>query len=231
MLSWMNNFAGRFQSAVNYEWKAIKVYQRIKVNKDIEWRYHSIARAYMWFGEFDSAIYYNEIAISHTDSSIDPWFYNTFGSIYLKQFYESHDTSMLDRSIEWFLKGLNSPELDDHQIAGINSNLFHAYYAYGKKEMDSLALYHLNQVIPNAGKTKEAFYTIASNWLWRGKLMNRIRNYDSAIVLYNRGLEMADSALSNFSMTGYPSSFYAMSNRYWLKNINQLHIICCTMFI
>jgi len=159
-LSWINFFAGRFRTMINYERKAIKVFKRLKTNEYLELRYNFIARAYMELGEYDSAIYCNKIAISCADSSINPWFYNTYGRIYLRQFNELYDTSLLDRSIEWFMKGLNSPEIDDYQTAGINANLFHAYYAYEKKEMDDLALYHLNQIIPSAKKSKKAFYCI-----------------------------------------------------------------------
>jgi len=217
MLSWINNFAGRFQSVINYERKAINVFKQINANEEIEYDYLGIAWAYKWLREFDSAIYYTEIAMSYADSSSFHSIYNTFGSIYSQQFRESGDTSLLDRAIEWYIKGLNSPEIDDHLKAGIHNNLFHAYYKYGKKEMDSLALYHLKQTIPSAVKTKDAFYTIPGNWMWRGKLLQRDGKYDSAIILYNRCLDIVDSALSNFSMSGYSLSYYGLQNRYFLK--------------
>jgi len=216
-LSWINKFAGRFQSMINYERKAIKVYKQINTNEYLEMRYNFIARAHMYLGEYDSAIYYNKIAISCADSSINPWFYNTYGRIYLRQFYKSDDTSLLDRSIEWFMKGLNSPEIDDYQTAGINANLSHAYYAYEKKEMDVLALYHLNQVIPSAKKSKKAFYTIPGSWQSMGKLLKRDGKYDSAIYYYNKSLDLIDSVLSNFSMSGFAESYHGMQEKYWLK--------------
>jgi len=217
MLSWMNNFAGRFQSAIDYEQKAIKVFKLIEAIEEIEYRYLNIAFAYDKLGEYDSAIFYNETAMSFADSTSFSNCYNAFGRIYNSQFYKSGDTSLLDMAVDWYLKGLQSPEIGDGLKAGIHNNLYHAYYKYGTKEMDSVALYHLKQTIPNAVKTKDAFYTIPGNFLWRGKLLIRDGKYDSAIVLYNKGLEIADSALSNFSMSSYSLSYYGLQDRYYLR--------------
>ena len=114
-LAFINNFIGRFQSKINYERKAIIVLKQIDSTRHIAMRYNHIARGYMELGEYDSAICNNKLAISHADSSINPWFYNTFGRIYLRQFYDSGDTILLAKSIEWFKKGLNSPEIDNYQ--------------------------------------------------------------------------------------------------------------------
>ena len=159
-LSFINKFAGRFRSNINYEQKAIKLYKQINAIEYLEMRYSFIARAYLGLGEYDSAIYYNKISLSYADSSLKSFPNNTFGSIYLSKFYESGDTSMLDKSVEWFIKGLNSPVINHHRTAAINANLFHAYYAYGNKGKDSLALYHARQAIASAVKTKDAFYSI-----------------------------------------------------------------------
>jgi tetratricopeptide (TPR) repeat protein len=216
-IAFINFFTGRPQSRINYERKAINVLKQIDSTGRIAMRYNHIASGYMELGEYDSAIYNNKLAISHADSSINPWFYNTFGRIYLRQFYESGDTILLAKSIEWFKKGLNSPEINDYQNAGINANLFHAYYAYENKEMDNLALDHLNQIIPNAVKSKEAFYTIPGSWLKRGKLSKRGLRFDSAIIYYNKSLNIIDSALSNFSTSGFIESFSVLREKHWLK--------------
>ena len=83
--------------------------------------------------------------------------------------------------------------------------------------MDNLALYHLNQIIPNAVKSKEAFYTIPGSWLNRGKLSKRGLRFDSAIIYYNKSLNIIDSALSNSSTSGFIESFSVLREKYWLK--------------
>jgi len=217
MLAWMNTFTGRFESAIKYYLKAINVFKQINNIEKIEYSYLSVAYSYKRLGELDSAIFYNEIAKSYADSSTIYRCYNIFGLIYSAQFTKSGDTSQLNKSIEWYNKGLNSPEINDHLKAGIHNNLYHAYYKYGKKEMDRLALYHLNQTIPSAKKSKDAFYTIPGNYLWRGRLLERDGKHNNAIIFYNKSLEIADSALSNFSFIGYSTIYDAMLNRDFLK--------------
>jgi len=217
MLSWMNNFAGRFRSAINYDRKAIKAYKQGKTIEDIEYRYASIALVYQQLGEYDSAIFYNKIALSYADSNLKSFPNNTFGIIYRYKFYESGDTSMLDKSVEWLIKGLNSPVINHHRTAAINANLFHAYYAYGNKGKDSLALYHAKQVIPSAVKSKDAYYIISGSWMKMGLLLKRDCRYDSAIICYNKTLHIIDSAQSSFSMKGYTESYYGMQEKLSLR--------------
>jgi len=216
-LSWINKFAGRFRAIINYERKAIKVFKQINAIEYLEMRYSFIARAYRKLGEYDSAIFYNKIALSYADSNLKSFPNNIFGIIYRHKFYDSGDTSMLDKSVEWLIKGLNSPVINHHRTAAINANLFHAYYAYGNKGKDSLALYHARQVIPSAVKTKDAYYIIPGVWMKMGMLLKRDNRYDSAIICYNKTIHIIDSAQSSFSMKGYTESYYGMQEKLSLR--------------
>jgi len=131
MLAWMNTFTGRFESAIKYYLKAINVFKQINNIEKIEYSYLSVAYSYKRLGELDSAIFYNEIAKSYADSSTIYRCYNIFGLIYSAQFTKSGDTSQLNKSIEWYNKGLNSPEINDHLKAGIHNNLYHALLFLG----------------------------------------------------------------------------------------------------
>ena len=216
LLSWINYYTGRFQSVINYGKKAIKLCKQMDTIEKIGNRYNLTARAFMELEEYDSAMFY-KIAFSYADTPINSWYYNTFGRIYLRKFRESNDTSMLETAIGWFLKGMNSVEITDYQIAGINANLFYCYFVFEKKESDSMAMYHLKQVLPSALKNKKTFYPIPTYWLMSGELLRRYENFDSAIICFSNSLKLADSALSNFSMKGHSSSTTVLLDRYWLK--------------
>ncbi len=174
-LSWMNYFTGRFRSVIDYEQKAIEVFKQTKTTGGLKYRYNLIAKAFRDLGEYDSALFYNKLAFSYADTAIDRWIYNTYGRIFLSKYYELKDTSLLEKVIGYLLKGLNSTKVSDYQTAILNANLFHPYYKYGRKETDSLAMYHLKQIIPSASKSKDAFYLIPGVWLKKGKLFKRER--------------------------------------------------------
>jgi signal transduction histidine kinase/DNA-binding response OmpR family regulator len=217
VLSYLNSYTGRYKSATLYLHKAIKVIKQINRTEEILITYLDIAWAYTRLEEYDSALSYNEMAMTYADSSNIYRAYNIFGIIYSAQFTRTKDTSLLIKSIEWYTKGLDSPEINDHLKAGIHNNLYHAYIKYGKKEMDDRAWYHLNQTIPAAVKSKDAFYTIPGNYLWRGRLLEREGKHDSSIFFYNKCLAIVDSALSDFSLSGYSTIYDAMLNRDYLK--------------
>jgi len=217
-LAWINKFSGRFRAEIKYQRKAIKVNKQFWGNKYVEHNYSQIARAYISMGDYDSAIYYNSISLS-IDSNLNTFPYNTFGIIYRKLFFKTGDTSMLERSIEWLKKGLDLPfiNINHHRMSALHANLFHTYYAYGNKSMDSLALYHTRQIIPHAMKTKDAIHGIPGAWIKFGKLFMRNNQYDSAIICYNKALHFVDSAQSNFTMKGYTEGYYGMQGKYYLK--------------
>jgi len=157
ILSTLNYYVGRYEPSIKYRLKAIRTYDQLDQFDKICSPYIGLAYTYHRLGELDSAIYYNDIALSYTDSSNIYVCCMVFGHINHFRFIESGDTSVLDKSIEWYLRGLNSPEIDDYYTACINNDLVETYYLYGRKEMDRLAFYHLNQVIQSAEKSKDAF--------------------------------------------------------------------------
>jgi len=216
-LAILNRDIGRFQSEIAYHFKTIEILKRIKRLDKLYDSYHNIAFIYDEMGKFDSALFYNEIALSYSDSSNFYVCCNNFGYIYGNQFLNTNDTSYLDKSIDWFLKGLSSPEINDHYKAAMNGNLYLFYSEYGNEQMDRLALSHLNQQLPAARKSKEAFYLIPVDFQDKGNYNERHGNYDSAIIYYNKSLSIIDSALSNFSMGGYPTIIWASENRMYLK--------------
>jgi len=194
-LAFLNNYTGRDKSAIEYFLKAIEVLKKIRRIDNIYENYHAIAFTYNKMRKPDSALYYNKIALLHADSSTFYQCCNNFGIIYGYQFFDTGDTSLLDKSIKWFLEGLNSPEIDNHFKAAMHSNLYVRYTRYGKEEMDSLALSHLKQVLPFARNSKDAFYLIPVNYYYRGRYMERHGNYDSAIIYFNKSLDIIDKGI------------------------------------
>jgi len=217
VLSSLSDFTGRIESGIRYKLKEIETFKKIQRFDIMYFPYHNIAYYFRSLGKPDSAFLYTDIAMSYADSSNIFYSYNLLGLIYQSCFIESGDTTELTNSIEWFIKGLNSPEITPHLKAAIHSNIFYTYFLYDKKETDSLALYHLNRVIPAAGNSKDAFYAIPNNYLSRGQLLERKGKPNSAVTFYSRCLEMVDSALSNFSTRDYPTIYSAMLTRDFLK--------------
>jgi len=220
VFSALNDRIGRKKSALEYELKANEILKNINIKNQgkIFENYGDIAAFYWELGKLDSAIFFNEIALSYTDSSTFDRCCNLFGIIYGTQFKLSVDTAMLDQSIEWFLKGLNSPEIDDFFKSAIHHNLSSNYARYGKEKMDRLALYHLDQMILIARNCKDCFYLIPTYYKDRGRNMDRRGNYDSAIIFYKKSLDIFDSALSNFSVSKYARINFAWWNRDLMKN-------------
>jgi len=216
----LNTRIGRNSSRLEYSFKAQEVLKNIDVESlyNTFKNYISIAGAYWKLGKLDSALFYNEIAMSHTDSSTYTECCNLFGIIYDEQFDDLGDTALLDRSIEWYWKGLNSPEIGDFHKSAIHHNLSLNYSKYGNEEMDSLALYHLNQMLLIARNYKDAFYLIPTYYKDRGRILVSQGNYDSAIIFYKKGLHIFDSALSNFSVNSYYVTDFAWWNRDLMKN-------------
>jgi len=220
LFAMLNTRTGRNNSRLEYCFKAnevLKVINEISLGKTFN-NYINISSSYRSLGKLDSALFYNEIALSYTDSSTYSQCCNTFGIIFAKQFLNSGDTILLDKSIKWFLKGLNSPEIDNFIKSAIHSNLWAWYTQYGNNRMDSLALYHLNQVLPIALNDKDCFYLIPVNYNYRGRIMKQHGNYDSAIIYFNKSLDIIDSALTNFSVNDYHRISYAWWNRDLMKN-------------
>jgi len=222
-LSNLNYYTGRNRPAMEYGFKAIEVLKNINIKKPdkIFNNYWRIAMVYRMLENFDSALFYNEIAMSYSDSSNFYIGCNNFGFLYGYQFLNNGDTSLLNKSIEWFLEGLKSPEINNYIKSAIHSNLWAWYNWYGKEEMDRLAMYHLNQVLPIARNCKECFYIIPVNYNYRGRIMEMHGNYDSAIFYFNKSIDIIDSALSNFSMSDYPTILYATRNRSFMKSRNR----------
>jgi len=230
-LSSLNHYLGRHKPAIEYRLKSIEVFKNLSIevlenanvkrNLEICAGYNGIVRS-SWssylLNMLDTALFYNEIAMSYADSSTLYINCNHYGIIYAFQFVNTGDTSLLDQSIEWFLEGLNSPEISNVYKSAIHSNLWAWYTRYGKEEMDSLALYHLNQVLPIARNNKDCFYLIPVNYNYRGRIMEKGGNYDSAIFYFNKSIDIIDSALSDFSMSDYPTISDAINNREMMKS-------------
>ncbi len=227
----LNFYLGRHKPAIEYRLKSIEVFKNLSIevlenanvkrNIEICAGYNGIVRS-SWssylLNMLDTALFYNEIAMSYADSSTLYINCNHYGIIYALQFSNTGDTSLLDQSIEWFLEGLNSPEISNVYKSAIHSNLWAWYTRYGKEEMDSLALYHLNQVLPIARNNKDCFYLIPVNYNYRGRIMEKGGNYDSAIFYFNKSIDIIDSALSDFSMSDYPTISDAINNREKMKS-------------
>ena len=133
------------------------------------------------------------------------------------KFLETGDTSHLKKSIYWFLEGLKNPFISGELESAMHSNLGYYYSLFGTEEMDSLSLYHLDQMIPIANRNMAASYLITDDFEYKGEYMKRKKNYDSALVLFSRGLEIIDKQLSNFRIGDYPRPWSAWSNRDLLK--------------
>ncbi|MCF8236499.1 MAG: response regulator [Bacteroidales bacterium] len=213
----INFFNGRSKQAIKYGLKEIDILKQTNNFSKLCFPYQRIAWIYYRLDEPDSSLYYNEIAMSYADSFQVSYCYNIFGLLNKDQFERSSDTAFLNKSIDLFFDGLSSPGINDHMKASMHLNLFFVYKNYGNKDMDNLALYHLNQVIPNAEKSKDAFYNIPWSYLLRGRVLEKQEKYDSAIFLYKQSLSMIDSILSDFALNDYSTILEGMQNRDFLK--------------
>ena len=80
-MAMLNGYTLRFKSAIHYFLKEISILKELK-RIDINGSYHMIAYLKFRLGEYDSALYYNELAASLTDSTKFYFICNNYGIIW-----------------------------------------------------------------------------------------------------------------------------------------------------
>jgi tetratricopeptide (TPR) repeat protein len=222
----LNYFTGRFEEALPYYWKAINIYNRIDdVAGEVEISF-CLALIHLFIKDYDSSLYYNRTAISllnssHVDNTLLAYLYNHFTNVYYDQFYESGDTAILSKAFPWLLKGLDLPNIGDYIKAGMTFNTGSFSLEYKTGESIATGIEYLNKAISIAESCKEASYNAPAAYRRMGRVKYWQGDYDSALLLFNKSLELLDKELSNFSIIDYKYSITAYISRYYLKNFKK----------
>lgn len=217
----LNYFTGRYKAARDYYWNSIHVFNEISEFGELPMCFHSLALSYYYAREYDSSLFYTEIAMSYADSTYLQYYYNNYGRVHQQYFFKTGDTLHLEKAINWSLKGLESPATTAHFKPSFNANLNYYYSKYGLEKKDSMGLAYLLKVIPGAKNIKDAFYNIPVAYRGKAKFKRKRGEFDSAIILYSESIQVIENELNNFSILDYSDPIFALQSRDYIKKEQQ----------
>lgn len=226
-ISIINRYAGRFKDNKDYCRQAIHIYERINDRTG-----QAIANLgmgtiiFLFSTEYDSAIYYNNKALSFLDLATDQnevaYNYQVIANTYKRWYQKSNDTLYFTKALSFFFKALEVPEVYAETKASVYLNLGLAYLHCDVEQSESNGILYLK-------KAKNIYDTCLDGYNFNFIIMGNFGlasymkgDYDKAIFHYKQGIKIIEERLSTFSIEEFREPIFAYNAKYYLKLWKQL---------
>ena len=226
----VNYFAGRDDEVMPYVYKAKSIFESLD---DREGLYNAcfsmaIGKCTLVPYEFDTAIYYYKKAMNYLNTDGDQNYlsilHRDIAIIYRRQFYATNDTSVLSKSITWFYKALDIPNISDRYKIWFLWEVRKLWNEYNTQAgLDSAAaclqrMRHLKDKEKNKTELDSipGLYMVLS-CLDPAKISYWKGDNEQAIADLKQALKKVGSWLSGFSVNNYHDPSHGINTKFYLK--------------
>lgn len=221
-LSFLNWIAGRYGIAREYCRKAKDIYKSVSNCKGEAWAVYTLSHFCNTDDtrQYDSAMYYLdrtlEILDEYPDQKILFMAYQNYGNCYYSKYWDEKPETLdfLYKSIELYFKAYENIKLrydsSEKISAGMSSILGNIGAAYIDTDLEENILkgYDYTEQAKNIIESvNPAHPMLTSHYGVLGYVKKGQGKYEEAIELYLKGINIADSALSNFVFKNYENPF------------------------
>jgi len=176
--------------------------------------------------EPDSVIYYGFKAISYLDTAVNhnelSYVYCEIGEAYSPLYTRPSDTSYLTIALSWFIKALKLQGITDDMKITLLLNIASTYLGYNTDEHTSEAMVYLDKAMKIPDTCIGVFDQKPAIFQMLGAINYKKGEYEKAISLYNKGIQMAEARLADFIINEYPEPIHGYNNRYYINYDRQL---------
>ncbi len=224
----VNYFTGRDDEVMPYVYKAISMFESLDDREGLYNAYFSMAigKCTLVPYEFDTAIYYYKKAMNYLNTDRDQNYlailHRDIAIIYRRQFYATNNTSVLSKSLTWFYKALDIPNISDrykiwflwevrklwneyNTQAGLDSAdacLQRMRYLKDKNKTELDSIPDLYMVLSCLDPAKISY--------WQG-------DNEQTIADLKQALKKVESWLSGFSANNYHDPSHGLNTKFYLK--------------
>ncbi len=224
----INWLTGMDEFVMSYVYQAKSIFESIDDREGMYNTYFSLAIGNCTLApiEIDSANYFYQKAMNFLDPDKDQNYlailHRDIGINFRNQFYETNDTSYLTKSLSWFYKALNIPEITDRYKIWFLWEVMHLWNEINTQSGSDSADACLQRIryLKENGETGPDsipdLYMVLS-CLDTAKFLYRQGDIEQDIIELKRVLAKVESWLSGFSANDYIDPAHGLNAKYYLK--------------